>query len=302
MVKDATPKETMMSRGVNYSAKQKRLENDEKELEELMKKQNPQANEAEEEPQVDEDEDDGDDVVETQESSDDDDSRLTAEEKSFKKRYGDLRRHMSEKEKEWKERLEALEARLEGSQVRPPKSDEDIEAWAKKYPDVASIVERIAEKKAEEKFSKADARLREIDEAKYEAERTKAENKIRKAHSDFDELRDSDGFHNWVEDQPKWVREALYENADDPDSVIRVIDLYKVDNGQTPAAKRDKAKDAAKSVSKGQRSKVDAHGSEGMIKESDVAKMTDAQFAENYDRIQDAMRTGKFVYDVSQRR
>ena len=34
--------------------------------------------------------------------------------------------------------------------MKLPKSDEDIEAWAKEYPDVAKIVETIAMKKAKE--------------------------------------------------------------------------------------------------------------------------------------------------------
>ena len=35
-------------------------------------------------------------------------------------------------------------------EIKLPKSDEDIEAWAKRYPDVAAIVETIAIKKAKE--------------------------------------------------------------------------------------------------------------------------------------------------------
>ena len=35
-----------------------------------------------------------------------DDTSLSREEKSFKKRYGDLRRHMADKEKEWQESLQ----------------------------------------------------------------------------------------------------------------------------------------------------------------------------------------------------
>ena len=42
---------------------------------------------------------------------------------------------------------------------------------------------------------------------------------------------ESDTFHDWAEEQPKWVQDALYENADDPASVVRVIDLYKSDKG-----------------------------------------------------------------------
>ena len=85
----------------------------------------------------------------------------------------------------------------------------------------------------------------------------------------------------------------------DPASVIRVIDLYKVDNGMTPAAKRDTKKAAASSVTKGSRASIDAKGVSGQIKESEVAKMSDKEFEERQDEINEAMRSGKFVYDVS---
>jgi hypothetical protein len=300
IVTDATPKTAgYASRGTTYSAKQDRIEKEEKEIEELMKAQGGAPVEEEtvesEEAPVEAEE------VETKEEAEADaveDEKLSGEEKSFKKRYGDLRRHMSAKEKEWEARFAALESNT-SSTVRPPKSDEDIEDWARQYPDVAAIVESIAEKKATEKFASAEGRLREFDEAKEEAERTKAETVIRKAHSDFDDLRAGDDFHNWVEEQPKWISDAVYENSDDPRSVIRVLDLYKVDKGMTPSDKKAQAKDAAKTVSKRTRTKVDATGSESMIKESVVAKMSDAQFEANYDAISEAMQSGKFVYDIS---
>jgi hypothetical protein len=306
MVKTATPAEAMIARGSNYAAKQARIDKDEKELEELMASQNPvEAPEEDEEvSEVPEAQKEVTEPVEVseEESDEESDEDLSREEKSFKKRYGDLRRHMSDKEKEWKERIEALESKLDGStSFTPPKSADDIKEWAAKNPDAASIVEAIAEQKASEKFAKADERLREIDEARHEVERSQAEANIRKKHSDFDDLRSSDVFHDWVGEQPKWVQDALYENAEDAASVVRVIDLYKADKGLTPTAKKAKAKDAAKDVGKGARTKVDDDGSAGSIKESDVAKMSDKEFDENYDRILDAQRNGKFVYDMARR-
>ena len=239
MAVEATPPTAgFASRGSNYSAKQARLDKDEKELEELMKGRTNLAEETEEENGTDEEE--AEEAPEVKEDAEEDDSNLSREEKSFKKRYGDLRRHMSDKEKEWKEKLEVATTEQSDS-IRAPKSDEDIEAWARKYPDVAAIVETIADKKAAARFSAAEGRFKELDEAKYEATRTKAETSIREAHTDFDDLRDADTFHDWVDEQPKWVRDALYENSDDADSVIRVLDLYKVDNGLTPSAKKAKA-------------------------------------------------------------
>ena len=45
-------------------------------------------------------------------------------------------------------------------------------------------------------------------------------------HPDFDDIRDSDEFHEWAESQPKWVQDALYENDNDARSAARAIDLY----------------------------------------------------------------------------
>jgi len=224
---------------------------------------------------------------------------LSAEEKSFKKRYGDLRRHMQEKEKEWDEKFQAFEARLEKESIVPPKSDEDIEEWSKEYPDIAGVVETIAAKKAQEMFNKADAKLKELDKVQTEAERVKAENTIRKSHEDFDDLRASDEFHTWVDEQPKWVQDALYENSDDPASVVRVIDLYKVDKGLTKTAKKAKAKDAASTVTKRSKTEIDVEDANDVIRESEVAKMSDKEFEANSDDINKAIRSGKFVYDVS---
>lgn len=295
-----------VQRGSNYSRKQKRLEQEEAEIARLeAEARGEEVTESESGGESTEDTSvqatDDTQQEETQEASEtqEDDSNLSAEEKSFKKRYGDLRRHMQEKEKEFNEKLEALTTKTKRASIVPPKSDDDIDAWAKEYPDVAGIVETIAAKKAKELFSKAESRLSELDEAHNEALRIKAENQIRKTHDDFDELRSSESFHDWADEQPKWVKDALYENMDDPASVIRVIDLYKVDNGMTPAARTQSKKAAASTVTKGSRTSIDAKGLQGQIKESDVAKMSTQEFEKRQDEITEAMRKGKFVYDMS---
>lgn len=295
-----------VDRGFNHAKKQKRMEEEEAEIARLEAEargekvaESESSGEDTEDTQVQATDDSKQEETKETQEAQEDDSSLSAEERSFKKRYGDLRRHMQDKEKEWNQKLDALEKRKAKDSIIPPKSDEDIEAWAKEYPDVAGIVERIASEKAKEMFSKAETRLKELDEAHTEALRMKAENAIRKSHDDFDELRQSDDFHNWAEEQPKWVKDALYENMDDPASVVRVIDLYKVDNGLTPAAKKQSKKAAASTVAKGTRTSIDAKGVSGQIKESDVAKMSTKEFEDRQDEINEAMRNGKFVYDVS---
>ena len=278
-----------VDRGYNHAKRKQRMEDEAKEIAELEAQQRGESTEDTEQEVVEEETPD----TEVEETT------LSAEEKSFKKRYGDLRRHMQQKEKEWDAKLENLQKASAKAGIIPPKSDEDIEEWAKEYPDVAGIVETIAAKKAQEMFEKADTRLKELDKAQAEAYRVKSENEIRKSHSDFDDLREADEFHDWADAQPKWVKDALYENADDPASVVRVIDLYKSDKGLTKEAKKANKKAAASPVSRRSKTEVDVADANDMIRESDVAKMSNKEFEERSDEINKAMRSGKFVYDVS---
>ena len=223
----------------------------------------------------------------------------TGEERTYKKRYDDIRKLQSNTAAE----LKAIKAQLENAKeqgiVRPPKSDEDIQAWADKYPDVAAIVETIAEKKAQEKFSVAEKRLREIDEMSAEADRSKSMDAIRKSHSDFDDLKESDEFHDWAGEQPKWVQDALYENQDDPRSVVRVIDLYKVDKGLDTKSRKKSSKAAASAVVTKRSSKPSEAETEVSFTESMISKMSMKEFEKNQDAIMEAQRTGKFIYDLS---
>ena len=240
--------------------------------------------------------------VETKETSkkDKEEVELTDEEKSFKTRYGDVRRHLAAKEKEYNAKIKELEDQLgQTKKLVPPKSDEDLQAWVDKYPDVAGMVETIADKRAKQMFERANIQLEELSKAKEEATRSQAENAIREAHSDFDDLRDSDEFHNWVEEQPRWVQNALYENTDDAPSVVRVLDLYKVDNGLTRSDRKNKTKAAASLVDKGSKARVDITESSSKIRESDVQKMSDKDYEKNAEIIHEVIKSGKFVYDIS---
>ena len=278
-----------VDRGYNYEKKQKKMQAEEEEIKKLEAEARGETpvNAEQETPQ------------EEEANTEAEEKTLSAEERTFKKRYGDLRRHVQQKEKEWEEKFNTLEKRSEREGIVPPKSEEDIDNWAKQYPDVAGIVETIAAKKAQEMFDKANIRIKEIDEERMELKRDSAENVIRKAHSDFDDLRSADEFHNWADEQPKWVKDALYENSDDPDSVVRVIDLYKMDKGLTVFDKKKNTKNAAKTVTRKGKTQIDVYDASDSIKESDVARMSTEEFAEKSDEINAALRNGKFIYDVS---
>jgi hypothetical protein len=297
-----------------------RVARDEEELKELLKQAGViQDGEAQEEEQTAEAEPDSpepsrepvqaEDITEQKEepkaeAQEADDTELTAEEKNFKKRYGDLRRHVQEKEQEWKIKFEKLEQQLNAAaknELVLPKSEQDIEAWAKKYPDVAGIVEAIADKKAQERANDIDMRLKEIEELRVTAKREKAEAELAALHPDFEQIRKDDTFHKWAEDQPKWVQDALYENTEDAKSVARVIDLYKVDQGITTKKRGTEDKGAAASVATKRTTTPSHDETSNYLRESQVAKMSIKEYEKRQDEIMEAQRKGKFIYDLSKK-
>jgi hypothetical protein len=273
-----TPKVAFVNKPYTQEERTKR---DEEELEQLKKEH---AGEAEE--------------VEAEEAE-----PTSAEEKTFKKRYSDLRRHQQKQAEEFKAELAAMKSQLEKAtkkEMKLPKSDEDIEQWAADYPDVAAIVETIAMKKAAEQSTALEERMKAIDEMQTSATKEKAEAALMQMHPDFDEIRDSDDFHNWAEEQPKWVQDALYDNDNDARSAARAIDLYKADMGIAETKKSKSNKDAAKSVTaKNTRNKPQEDESSTYLRESQVDKMSAQEYEKHADEIMDAIRSGKFIYDLS---
>ena len=235
------------------------------------------------------------------EPAEEDDSNLNAEEKTFKKRYGDLRRHSQKQQVELQKQIDELKEQLQKTaqkEMKLPKSESELESWATQYPDVYKIVETIAIKKAQEQQQGLEERLKRVDEMEQSAMREKAEAELMRLHPDFDTIKEDDDFHNWVEEQPRWVQQALYENDNDARAAARAIDLYKADKG-IKKAKPDTRSAAMAVNTKAGKAKVDVDGSADLVYESAVAKMTDRDFEANYDAIVAAQRSGKFVYDVS---
>ena len=233
---------------------------------------------------------------------------LPPEEKTFKKRYGDLRRHSQEKEKSYQDEIFKLKQQLTqtaSQEIKLPKSDEEIAQWSQEYPDVAKIVESIATKKAKELDSSLEERMKLIAEREAQSTRAMAEAELMRIHPDFETIRNDQEFHDWVELQPRWVQQALYENESDSKSAARAIDLYKVDMGitSTPKKKADPSKDAAKAVTRGSSNTPSAtkSGQANQIKESDVAKMKPHEFEKNEEKIKEAIASGNFIYDMTRR-
>ena len=97
MVVDATPEKKAFV--AKRSTHQDRIKKDEEELKELLKEQTGDTEKEE-------------GTEENQDSTEEKEEPKSAEERTFKKRYGDLRRHSQEKEKEYLETTKKFESKV----------------------------------------------------------------------------------------------------------------------------------------------------------------------------------------------
>ena len=218
-----------------------------------------------------------------------------AEDRVFKKRYDDLKRHYDSTIQKHKEELESLRNRLESgnSQFNPPKSKEELDAWRKEYPDVYDMVETIAIEKATTQTAELEDKYKNLKVQQEQIAKEKAEVELLKLHPDFSELRKQDSFHEWAERQDPTIQGWLYENTSNAALAARAIDLYKMDQGISKLSKKqetDVKKEAAKAISKTKKStetdmpkkkvwttseisKLKAHEFERLEKEIDLARL-----------------------------
>lgn len=227
-----------------------------------------------------------------------------AEEESWKKRYGDLRRKAQADATTLESRMKALEVQLAEANkgtVKMPKTEAEVANWVKQYPDVADIIKTmimVEQGQIREEIMRA-REQNALD--KHEADLEKALNQLLKAHPDFLEIRSTVEFIDWAKDQPKWVNKALYDEDElDVLGAIRAVDLYKMDTKKetkaAPAPTRDTS--AATSV-RTPRTESPTAGRTGEWKESEVEAMDRRTYARHEEEIDAAIRAGKFIYDLS---
>jgi hypothetical protein len=182
-----------------------------------------------------------------------------AEDRVFKKRYDDLKKHYDSTINKHKDEVRSLRSQLESStkQFVPPKSKEELEAWRKEYPDVYDMVETIAMNKATTQTADLEDKYKNLQLQQEQIAKEKAEVELLKLHPDFDEIRSQDSFHEWAANQDPTIQGWLYENTSNAKLAARAIDLYKMDIGQSKLTKKeekDVKKEAAKAISKTKKS------------------------------------------------
>jgi len=203
----------------------------------------------------------------------------------YKKRYDDLKRHYDEKVGEFKTELDSLRKTMTDRAaemprgVTPPRTQEELEEFKERYPDVFEVVQTVSSIQTESQVSQLREELGTIKEREKELEKQKAFEELLRLHPDFDELKSSDKFLAWLEEQPQSISDGIYKNNKDARWAARVIDLYKADTGLTK--KKSKASpSAADAVTKtpARDVRTDATGDKRIWKSSEIRGLKPWEF------------------------
>jgi len=271
-----------------------------------------QASELEEEDQ-DSQEIDTDEEVEASEATQEDgdipvsdeeeETFLTRKDKphNFKKRYDDLKKHYDKRLDQWKLEKGNYEERLKveerKSQLKLPKTEEELEVFKQQYPDVYAVVETVSHMQADDRVRIVENKIEDLKKQEHELIVQNAEQELINLQPDFLKLREDEKFITWLAEQPESISDGIYKNRTDARWAARVIDLYKSDSGVRKKSKpRRSAAEAVSKTSKGNPPSTDTD--ELNFRASDIAKMKPWEFVQHEAEIDKAQREGRIIQDL----
>ena len=223
----------------------------------------------------------------------------------YKKRYDDLKKHYDSKVTEFKEEIASLRDTMNSRAVEmprgvtPPRTQEELDEFKERYPDVFEVVQTVASMQTESQVSKLRDEIGTIKEREKNLEKEKAYEELLRLHPDFDELKTTDQFLGWLEEQPQTLSDGIYKNNTDARWAARVVDLYKADAGLTKTKKSKRQESAADAVTKTAAREVatDPNAGKKVFKASQIAKMKPWEFEKLESEIDSARAEGRIDYN-----
>tara|TARA_R100001086_G_scaffold248204_1_gene184478 strand:- start:899 stop:1801 length:903 start_codon:yes stop_codon:yes gene_type:complete len=226
-------------------------------------------------------------------------------EHDYKKRYDDLKRHYDSKVNEFKQEISSLKEAMTTkavdmpSGVPVPRTPEELENFKNRYPDVFEVVQTVATLQTESQVSQLRDEIGTIKEREKELEKQKAYEELLRLHPDFDELKSTNEFLSWLEEQPETLSDGIYKNNTDARWAGRVVDLYKADAGLNKPKKSKRQASAADAVTKPAAREVstDSNANKRVFKASQIAKMKPWEFEKLESEIDSARAEGRIDYN-----
>ena len=218
----------------------------------------------------------------------------------YKKRYDDLKRYYDRKLGDWNTKEGDLKAQLQANRPKytPPKSEEELQAFKKDYPDIYGVVETVSHLQSQNEMQSLQDEVGSLKKANQALAQREAQLELSKLHPDFNEIKESDDFHNWADSQPMEIKSWIYENNSNGRLAARAVDLYKKDRGlglDKKATEGNKVSQGADLLVKTNEQIQPPTNNQVIFKSSDFEKMSDAEFERNEKEILIAQREGRII-------
>jgi uncharacterized protein YutD len=220
----------------------------------------------------------------------------------YKKRYDDLKRYYDRKLGEWSNKEGDLKAQLRDNRPKytPPKSADELSAFKKDYPDIYGVVETVSHLQSQTEMKGLQEEVNSLKKANTALSQREAQLELSKLHPDFNQIKESDDFHNWADTQPMEIKKWVYENTSDGKLAARAVDLYKKDRGlglDKKTTEDNKVSQGADLLVKTNEQIQPPTNNKVIFKSSDFEKMSDAEFERNEKSILTAQREGRITRD-----
>jgi uncharacterized protein YutD len=232
------------------------------------------------------------------------DSALNVESKpytkvDYKKRYDDLKRYYDRKLGDWNAKEGDLKAQLQANRPKytPPKSAEELDAFKKDYPDIYGVVETVSHLQSQNEMQSLQDEVGSLKKANQALAQREAQLELSKLHPDFNEIKESDDFHDWADSQPMEIKSWIYENNKNGKLAARAVDLYKQDRGlgldkKATTGKQEVSQGADLLVKTNEQAPI-PETKQPVFQKSDIMNMSDQEFEKYEKDILIAQREGR---------
>ena len=217
----------------------------------------------------------------------------------YKKRYDDLKRYYDRKLGEWTSKENDLKTQLRDNRPKyqPPKSKEELETFKAEYPDIYGVVETVSHLQSENQMQTLQEEVESLKKRNEALAQREAQLELGRLHPDFNDIKESDDFHNWADSQPMEIKSWIYENNSDGKLAARAIDLYKKDRGlgldKKTETKTTTQNQGADLLVKTREQVQVPQSNEVVFNRSDIASMSDEEFMQYEKDIVKAQREGR---------
>ena len=180
-----------------------------------------------------------------------------------------------------------------------PEYDANIENFKENYPDVYNVVEAITAKNAEKELAELREQVSHLSQKEEQLKAKSAYQQLLALHPDFSEIKKSEKFASWLQEQPPSLSDGITKNKEDVKWASRVLDLYKADTGSNKKVGRPRKQQAAAAEAvtrtKGINVATDSNANKKVWTTSEIRRLKPHEFEKVESELDQAQAEGRIV-------